>query len=168
MFEKIIAFFMAVIAFILGIFGLSKGDDNNQIENKNAIVYENLSYGTHERNVLDLAIPQTDAGEVGLVLFIHGGAWITGDKDGYSGGASHCANNMGLAGAALNYRYLSDDVSLHEIIADIDAALAKIKATAAENGVNINKVLLTGSSAGAHLSMLYAYKCKDTDRKSVV
>lgn len=162
MFEKIIAFFMAVIAFILGIFGLSKGDDNNQIENKNAIVYENLSYGTHERNVLDLAIPQTDASEVGLVLFIHGGAWIGGDKNGYSGGISHCANNMGLAGAALNYRYLSDDVSLHEIIADIDAALAKIKTTAAENGVNINKVLLTGSSAGAHLSMLYAYKCKDT------
>lgn len=165
MFEKIIAFFMSIISFILGLFGLSFGDgdgDSGHIENTNAIVFEDLSYGTHERNVLDLALPKTTDGETGLVLFIHGGAWIGGDKDGYNGGVSHCANSMGLAGAAINYRYLSDDVSLHEIIDDIDAALVKIKATAAENGVNINKVLLTGSSAGAHLSMLYAYKCKNT------
>ncbi len=165
MFEKIIAFFMTIVSFILGLFGIALDDGNDSsgsIDSTNAIVFENLSYGSHERNILDLALPKNSDGEIGLVLFIHGGAWIAGDKDGYKGGISYCANSMGLAGAALNYRYLSDDISLHDIVADIDAALEKIKSTAADNGININKVLLTGSSAGAHLSMLYAYKCKDT------
>lgn len=163
MFEKIIAFFMSILSFLLGIFGITLGgDDDMQIDDTNAYVYEDLSYGSHERNILDLALPKNSDGEIGLVLFIHGGAWIEGNKDGYAGGISYCANSMGIAGAALNYRYLSEDVSIHEIIDDIDTALAKIKATAAENGITIKKVLLTGSSAGAHLSMLYAYKCKDT------
>ena len=48
----------------------------------------------------------------------------------------------------------------------IEAPLVKVSAPvrskAAENGVNIEKVLLSGKSAGGHLSLFYAYSRKDT------
>ena len=152
MWKKIVAFFMSIIAFFTGLFGL---------ENKE-YVFKNLSYGSHERQVMDLYLPEKNDGEVGLVLLIHGGAWISGNKDEYKSALKTACDDFGYAAAAINYRYLSETVSLHDIADDIDLALKKIKEKGAEKGININKVLLTGSSAGAHLSMFYAYSRKDT------
>lgn len=153
MWEKIVAFFMSIIAFISSFFGISINKCN---------VYNDLAYGTNERQVMDLYLPKESDGEVGLVLFIHGGAWVAGNKDGYESALKTACKDLGYAAAAINYRYLSEDVSLHDIADDIDAAIAKIKQTGEENGININKVLLTGSSAGGHLAMFYAYSRKDT------
>lgn len=149
MFEKIIAFFMSIITFFLGLFGIS-------LESKSH-VYRDLAYGDHERQVLDLNIPKENDGEIGLVLFIHGGAWIGGDKGSYENGVKTASDTYGFASASMNYRYISDEIDFYDILDDIDSALACIKAKGAENGVNINKVLLTGDSAGGHLSLLYAY-----------
>ncbi len=154
--EKIVAFFMSIIAFFTGLFGFGGAD----LEKSKT--FENISYGTHERNVLDLYIPEDASGDLGLLLFIHGGAWIQGDKSSYTGTAQNASENLGLAGATINYRYLSANTKMSDLVDDIDAALTKIKAIGKENGVNINKVILGGHSAGGHLSLLYAYSRKDT------
>ena len=158
MFDKIIAFFLAIINFFLGLFGLGAigGQDFD------CQTFFDMAYGTHERQVVDLCIPDGASGDLGMVLFIHGGAWIAGDKESYEGGMNYGASSLGIATASTNYRYLSEDVDILDILDDIDAALAKIKAKGNEVGVNINKVLLTGDSAGAHLSLLYAYARKST------
>ena len=156
MWNKIVAFFMSIIAFFAGLFGFG-GQDN-----KKSYEYRNIAYGSHERQILDLNIPKENDGEVGLILFIHGGAWIMGDKQGYEPGIENASDNFGYAAAALNYRYLSENIDMYDILDDIDGALRVIKQKAQENGVNINKVLLTGDSAGGHLSMLYAYSRADT------
>ncbi len=160
MFSKIIAFFITAIFTVLNALGL--GGLFGGIDSSGAYAYANMSYGSHERQILDLAIPKNNDGEVGLILFIHGGAWIAGDKDGYKDAVSDCANREGIAAAAINYRYIDESVSVLDILDDIDAALSAIKEKAEKKGISINKVLLTGSSAGAHLSMLYAYSRKDT------
>lgn len=158
MFEKIIAFFTAIINFFLGIFGIG-GIGGQKYDCQ---TFLDMSYGTHERQVVDLCIPDGASGDLGMVLFIHGGAWIQGDKESYEGGMNYGASSLGIATASVNYRYISDDVDLLDVLDDIDAALAKVKAKGAEVGVNINKVLLTGDSAGGHLSLLYAYARKNT------
>ncbi len=158
MFDKIIAFFMAIINFFLGLFGL--GGVGGQ--EYNCQTFFDLSYGTHERQTVDLFIPEGASGDLGMVLFIHGGAWIAGDKESYEGGMEYGATSLGIATASVNYRYISEDVDLLDILDDIDAALAAVKAKGAEVGVNINRVLLTGDSAGGHLSLLYAYSRKNT------
>ena len=155
MFEKIIAFFMSIINFFLGLFGLGGTEPDCQ-------KYFDMSYGTHERQVVDLFIPEDASGDLGLVLFIHGGAWIAGDKESYVSGMEYGATELGIATASVNYRYISDDVDLLDVLDDIDDALAVIKTKGNEVGVNINKVLLTGDSAGGHLSLLYAYARKST------
>ncbi len=158
MFEKIIAFFISIINFFLSIFGLG-GIGGQEYDCQ---TFFDMSYGTHERQVVDLFIPNDASGDLGLVLFIHGGAWIAGDKESYEGGMEYGATNLGIATASVNYRYISEDVDLLDVLDDIDAALAQIKEKGAEAGVNINKVLLTGDSAGGHLSLLYAYARKNT------
>lgn len=158
MFEKIIAFFMSIINFFLSLFGLG-GTGGPEFDCQ---TFFDLSYGTHERQVVDLCIPNDASGDLGMVLFIHGGAWIQGDKETYDEGMSYGASNLGVATASVNYRYISESVDLHDVLDDIDSALAAVKAKGAEKGVNINKVLLTGDSAGAHLALLYAYARKQT------
>lgn len=158
MFDKIVAFFMAIINFFMNLFGLGAvgGQDFN------CQTFFDLSYGTHERQVVDLCVPDGASGDLGLVLFIHGGAWIAGDKSSYEGGMNYGASSLGIATASVNYRYISENVDILDILDDIDAALATIKQKGAEVGVNINRVLLTGDSAGGHLSLLYAYARKNT------
>ncbi|MBO5421098.1 MAG: alpha/beta hydrolase [Clostridia bacterium] len=153
MFMKIIAFFMSIITFVLNLFGVGTVEINNYI-------YENYSYGTHERHTLDLYIPKYKD-EVGLVLFIHGGAWIGGDKEGYTNMLKDIANDGEYACAAINYRYICDEIDLNDLMDDVQLAVECIKKLGEENGVNINKMLLTGGSAGAHMSLLFAYSRDD-------
>lgn len=155
MWNKIVAFFMSIIAFFASLFGINMNTDTDYR-------YTDLAYGRHERQVLDLYLPENMQGETGLVLMIHGGAWIAGDKEGYKDALEYASTSLGIAAAAINYRYLGENVTIHDILDDIDAALAVIKEKGAKTGLDINKVLLTGSSAGAHLSMLYAYSRDDT------
>src|SRR6185295_19793042 len=44
----------------------------------------NVSYGKHERNVLDFWQAKSDK-PTPVVICIHGGSWIGGDKAGYYG-----------------------------------------------------------------------------------
>lgn len=158
MFDKIIAFFMAIIAAIMNFFGIGGATRTDY----DCQEFYDISYGTHERQVVDLFLPEGVTGDMGMVLFIHGGAWIAGDKESYEAGGAYCATGLGIAGAAINYRYISENSDINDIVDDIDAALGAIKAKASEVGININRVLLTGDSAGGHLSLLYAYSRKDT------
>ncbi len=152
MFQKIISFFMAIVSFFMSLFGIGT-------VGKNSYIYKDLRYGAAERNTLDLYVPKDAKGSCGLVLNIHGGAWIVGDKSAYDDDTlSYISDDLGFAAASINYRYISDDVDVLDILEDIDAALRTIKDKALETGAVIDRVALTGVSAGAHLALLYGYK----------
>ncbi len=121
-----------------------------------SLVFYNLPYGGHERHVVDICIPENKAC-AGLVLYIHGGAWIMGDKEVYHDLIKEMCEKHGVVCAAMNYRYASDTVSIHDILDDIDAAIGFIKETGKKHGVNIDRSILTGCSAGANLALLYTY-----------
>lgn len=157
MWNRIAAFFMAIISFFCSLFGI-----DCPVTQTESCYYENIAYGEHERNKLDLYIPKENDGEAGLVLFIHGGAWVGGDKSCYADAIKMWCEERGYAAASINYRYLAYDVSFDDILDDIENALKKIKSTAKEAGVEINKMITTGGSAGGHLAMLYPYARKDT------
>lgn len=124
--------------------------------------FKNVAYGEHERQTLNLFLPKEKNGNVGLILFIHGGGWAGGDKSCYDDELDHWCKTYGYATASINYRYISNEIHSEDILEDISSSLQKIKDMAKEKGINIEKVLLSGSSAGAHLSLLYAYKYANT------
>ncbi|MCR5150962.1 MAG: alpha/beta hydrolase [Clostridiales bacterium] len=119
-------------------------------------VLNDVSYGTHERNIVDIYIPDNPKTREGVVLIIHGGGWKTGDKSIHSADAQRLCS-LGYISAAMNYRFVSESINISDELSDITAALQRIKEVCAQYGCNLTKVMLTGGSAGAHLSMLYAY-----------
>lgn len=114
-----------------------------------------------ERQTYDLVFPKNAKGNLGLVLCIHGGGWVEGKKDAYTGSLFQVSEDKGVAAACMNYRYVSESVNFSDVLDDITSALAAIRAKGAEYGINFDRVLLTGISAGSHLSLLYAYTRKN-------
>lgn len=158
-FSKIVAFFMSVIAFFTGLFsgGKKPSDPTPTPSEPTVLTFYDHAYGSETRQKLDLVLPENASGEKGLILWIHGGGWFSGSKDQYRD-ALNTAAKMGYAAAAMNYRYISDNVHMDGLMADVSAALGAIKTLAAQRNVTLNKALLTGASAGAHMALLYAYK----------
>ncbi|MBR5112317.1 MAG: alpha/beta hydrolase [Clostridia bacterium] len=150
--QRILSFLLAVVSFFTGLLGM----------NTEKLEENEYRYGIYERNLVDIILPENASGTTrGVILGIYGGAWITGDKEGWSQSLREFASK-GYVAAALNYRHVSDSIHVKDELDDIENALRKIKEVAAENGIKVEKVMLTGQSAGAHLSMLYAYSRADS------
>ncbi len=114
------------------------------------------------RQTFDLVIPKSASGSTGLILCIHGGGWVEGSKDEYTKTLMQVSEEKGFAAACMNYRYVSETVGFEDVLDDVTSALEAIRETGGKYGVHFDKALLTGISAGGHLSLLYAYTRQDT------
>ena len=114
------------------------------------------------RQTYDLVFPKSASGSTGLILCIHGGGWVEGSKDDYTGTLMQASEERGYAAACMNYRYVSDTVGFDDVLDDVSSALEAIRQTGETYGVQFDRVLLTGISAGGHISLLYAYTRRDT------
>lgn len=151
--------FLVILIIFVSLFSMvACAPENMKLEFDNYIFYSNENYGDNSRNYLDICIPKNKSGSVGLILMLHGGGWIAGDKDCYTNSLKQYCDENGYVTAAINYRYADGDrVTYHEILDDITLALIKIKQIASDNNILVDNMLITGGSAGAHLSLLYAY-----------
>jgi len=87
------------------------------------------------------------------VLWIHGGGWERGDKNG-SSGALMLANE-GFVTASLFYR-LSGDSPFPADIEDCKCAIRFLRANASRFGIDPDRIGVAGASAGGHLAELVA------------
>ncbi len=123
--------------------------------------FKDISYGPNKNHTLDLTLPVDNREETGLLLFLHGGGWIGGDKDFSQEKFGLLKENKNYAVASINYRFAElGKTDIYDIVNDISSALSHIKSLAAGYSVNINKVVFYGHSAGGHLSLLYTYRYK--------
>lgn len=114
---------------------------------------ETLSYGSDPLQGLNLWVPKAER-PAPLVLFVHGGGWKRGSKDNATSRAlpGHMLE-QGYAFASIDYR-LVPDATVEQQAADVAAALAHLLKRADQLGIDRNRVVLTGHSAGAHLVAL--------------
>lgn len=126
----------------------------------NNIVLNDISYGSHERHKLDILIPEKPKCTSGVILFIHGGGWVQGDKIGHIDDARHFCD-LGYISATMNYRFVDENTTVYDELNDITGALKAIKIECSKCGFNIEKSILSGGSAGSHLALLYAYTKSD-------
>ncbi len=152
MWSKIIAFFMSIIAFLAALFG--GGGTNNKDKYKEFL---DLSYGADSQQNYDLYLPTGRGSTLGLILYIHGGAWTAGDKAVYQSVIREVAANYGYAAASINYRFLTRGVTMQDILDDVNSAVSAIYDKAKAEGYTLKKMITTGMSAGAHLALMYAY-----------
>lgn len=106
----------------------------------------------HERQKLDLYLPESADGPVPLLIWVHGGGWQNGSKENGIP-LRQDWTERGYAVASLNYR-LSGHAIFPAQIEDCKAAIRWLRAHAAEYGLNPNRFGVWGSSAGGHLVAL--------------
>jgi acetyl esterase/lipase len=87
------------------------------------------------------------------VLWIHGGGWERGDKNGNSGAV--LLANEGFVTASLFYR-LSGDSPFPADIEDCKCAIRFLRANAEKFGIDPERIGVAGASAGGHLAELVA------------
>jgi acetyl esterase/lipase len=116
-------------------------------------VHPNLEYvkGGHERQRLDLYIPEKADGPLPVIIWVHGGAWLTGSKEG--GGPALPFVGKGYAVASINYR-LSQHARFPAQIEDCKAAIRWLRANASTYNLDPNRFGAWGASAGGHLVAL--------------
>ncbi len=119
----------------------------------------NVAYGTHERQKLDVYVPKGD-GPFPLVLWVHGGAWQGGSKDG--GNPTLGLLNAGYAVASTNYR-LSQQAAYPAQIHDVKAAVRHLRANAKKYKLDPARFGAAGASAGGHLVALLGTSGDVTD-----
>lgn len=131
-----------------------------------------LSYGTNARQKLDVFLPAgRSADKTPLLVYIHGGAWIDGDKGEFLQVKPLVEKAFpGFAMISINYR-LFDFVSKQNKFPaqeeDVAAALAFINSRLAEWNIS-SKLVLSGASAGAHLALLHGFKNRKSEIKGLV
>ncbi|NEY89956.1 alpha/beta hydrolase [Tabrizicola oligotrophica] len=89
-----------------------------------------------------------------LVVFIHGGYWRALGRE-HSGFAAPMLAAHGIACAVPDYR-LAPAVSITRIIADCRRAIAHLWTNAEALGIDRDRIVVTGSSAGGHLAAAMA------------
>lgn len=121
--------------------------------------FADVAYGKHEHNTYDLFLPN-DAehkDSLGLILYVHGGSWLGGDKNEHHGDC-YTWVRKGYATATMNYTLLKEKgASISAMIDEIDSCIRQIVKFAATKNVHIRQMAICGTSAGGHLSMLYSY-----------
>jgi acetyl esterase/lipase len=115
-------------------------------------VFKNLAYvpGGNEHQKLDLYVPIAGDGPFPLIIWIHGGAWEYGSKEGC---IARPWARKGFVVASINYR-LSQEAKFPAQIKDCKAAVRWLRVHAREYRIDRDRVIAWGDSAGGHLAAL--------------
>jgi acetyl esterase/lipase len=125
-------------------------------------VIRNVRYadGAGRRHLLDVYRPATEVTGAPVLLQIHGGAWIIGNKREQALPLMHQLAAHGWVCVAPNYR-LSPDATFPDHLVDVKLSLRWIRERVADYGGDPDFVVVTGGSAGGHLASLAAFTAND-------
>lgn len=105
---------------------------------------------------MDIWYPKEVSESYPLVLFAHGGGWISGFRN-QPNNISWCKYlaSKGFVAASIDYRFGIKN-EMKDILADYDDALEFLRSNARELEIDLENIILMGLSAGGHLSLLYS------------
>lgn len=130
----------------------------------------NVAYGEHPRQVLDFWKAPSDK-PTPVVIAIHGGGWVNGDKQGYAKAAPAYVK-AGISLVAINYRLVTqaDEKGVKPPVkwplSDAARAVQFVRSKAKEWNIDPARIGATGGSAGACSSLWLLYHDDLADPKS--
>jgi acetyl esterase/lipase len=133
------------------------------LKSRSTEAIRNLDYwgdGLHRHRLDIYRSPQAPQGGAPVMVYVHGGAWIIGDKREQGKPMMYELVARGWVCVAINYR-LSPKAVWPEHIVDVKKALAWVREHIAEYGGDPSFIAVSGGSAGGHLSALAALTAGD-------
>jgi acetyl esterase/lipase len=101
-----------------------------------------------------------------VIVWIHGGALIMGDKYGVPQDLDDLCTAKSYARVSIDYR-LAPEVKLPEIVADVEDAIAWIRKEGNRYNIDPNRMVITGGSAGGYLALTMGSRLKDKPKALV-
>lgn len=129
---------------------------------KDVIITLDQSYGEDDVEKLDIfRPPMSETSEKGLplVLWVHGGAYISGDKADLASYLKILAGR-GFVVSALNYG-LAPGATYPQPVEQVNRALAFLVAHAADHRLDPSRIVLAGDSTGAQIAAQLALAITD-------
>lgn len=120
--------------------------------------FDNIQYGPDEKwNVLDVYRPKAEEKRLPVIVSVHGGGWVYGDKELYQ---FYCMSLAGRGFAVVNFTYrLAPEHKYPAQMEDINRVMEWIFQNEVQYGFDTGAVFLVGDSAGAHLAGIYSCIC---------
>ena len=122
------------------------------------ILHGNVPYNndTLPKHLLDIYVPANARGKLPLVIFIHGGGWLSNDKYADMGYMKKTVSEIisnGFALASIDYRFSTQAVFPAQML-DCNRAISFLYDNADKYGFDKNRFAVIGFSAGGHLASL--------------
>lgn len=128
-------------------------------------IYTDISYGSGEANKFDLYVPTNTSEETyGLIVYLHAGGFTTGDKSDDSDMLKYLCSK-GYVAAGVNYTLRNNnnsEASVYTQSQEIKNSIPAIVAEAEKLGYHLDRMAISGGSAGGCLALIYAYRDADT------
>ena len=125
------------------------------------IAYTDLPYGDGTANKFDLYVPADSSQDsYGLVVYLHAGGFTLGDKSDDAKMLEWLCSK-GYVAAGINYTLFSaenPEASVYSQSEEIKEAMPHVVAQAEKLGYDINRMAISGGSAGGCLALIYAYR----------
>jgi alpha/beta hydrolase fold len=177
-FQKIIILFIISLIFSCGkdeasqdtsVSNISFSNSPIDLQGINAKFAKDIAYDTKTRTQFDIWLPNSN-NPTGLVIYVHGGGFTSGDKDFVynvqSGGAWDFPADIryllqnNIAFATIRYSYLNNSGETEGVkkpMSDVRRALQYIRSRAKDFNIAKDKIVLAGNSAGAGASLWIAF-----------
>ena len=115
-----------------------------------------ISYGDADRETLDILYPGAGNGEgnrpTPLIVFLHGGYWLSMTKDSYSFVGENFVKE-GAAFAVIGFG-LCPNITLSEMVDQVDRAIQHLWENSDKYGFDRDRFYLAGHSSGGHLAAM--------------
>jgi acetyl esterase/lipase len=140
------------IVFLVPAFGQQGTHFNEDAGNKYWVKTDVLyAVENGHENKLDVIYPHNATTAVPAVIYIHGGGWVFGDK---AGAVLETLPYLNMGWAAVNVEYRMASASkAPAAVEDCRCALRWIVRNASEFHIDPTRLVVTGHSAGGHLSL---------------
>ncbi|MFD0939325.1 alpha/beta hydrolase [Pedobacter boryungensis] len=147
-----------------------------------AQLISNLAYGNDPKQTMDVYLPPNRTSNTSVIIFIHGGSFIGGDKADFNKHAIYLAgcgyavlnvnyrlvDGSGLTNTSLEPPHIESEIKVKDQVSDIATAVDFAIAHAKEWVVSSKRIAIAGHSAGGTLALLYSYDLRNSNKVQAV
>lgn len=122
---------------------------------------EDISYGPDKMNKLDVYRPKAAGAKLPVIVSVHGGGWVYGDKELYS---HYCISLAQRGFVVVNFTYrLSPESKFPCHLEDTNQVFHWVLENGGRFGMDLDNVFAVGDSAGGHILALFSAMCTNPE-----